>query len=61
MGLYEKIKIIYPDLTADDFQPVSMGGTIELFDDGNGNQSITVWNNTEYTKPTQAQLDEVQE
>ena len=60
MGLYEKIKIIYPDLTVDDFQPVSMGGTIELFDDGNGNQSITVWNNTEYTEPTQAQLDSIE-
>jgi|TARA_R110002012_G_C11476342_1_gene594543 hypothetical protein len=61
MGLYEKIKKIYPKLTDDDFQPVSMGGKIELFDDGKGNQTITVWNNTEYTKPTQSELDAVED
>ena len=42
MGLYEKIKIIHSGLTSDDFLPVSMGGTINLFDDGNGNQSIAL-------------------
>ena len=61
MGLYEKIKKIYPKLTDDDFQPVSMGGKIELFDDGKGNQTITVWNNTEYTKPTQSEIDAVED
>jgi|TARA_R110000772_G_C13088633_1_gene418303 hypothetical protein len=61
MGLYEKIKIIHSGLTSDDFLPVSMGGTINLFDDGNGNQSITVWNNTDYSQPTQAELDAVED
>jgi hypothetical protein len=61
MGLYEKIRKIYPKMTKEDFQPISLGGKIELFDDGKGNQSITVWNNTDYTKPTQQQLDSVEE
>ena len=60
MGLYEKIKTIYPNISNENFAPISVGGTIELFDDGNGNQSITVWNNTEYTEPTQAQLDSIE-
>tara|TARA_B100001057_G_C22532120_1_gene826169 strand:- start:19 stop:204 length:186 start_codon:yes stop_codon:yes gene_type:complete len=61
MGLYEKIRKIYPKMTQEDFKPISLGGKIELFDDGKGNQSITVWNNTDYTKPTQQQLDSVEE
>ena len=48
-------------MTQEDFKPISLGGKIELFDDGKGNQSITVWNNTDYSKPTQEQLDAVED
>ena len=61
MGLYEKIRKIHPKMTQEDFKPISLGGKIELFDDGKGNQSITIWDNKDFKKPTQSELDAVKE
>ena len=59
MSLYEKIITIYPDLTSNDFMP---GATILLQNDSDGNGDyIREWNHPTYPRPTQEQLDAVEE
>lgn len=53
MTLYEKITVIYPQLTLDDFHPNR--GTILLQDDGQG-AYIATWNHPTLAKPTEEQL-----
>ncbi len=54
MNLFEKIKAIYPDLTEEDFLPVS--GTILLQDDSDGKGPyIAKWEN-DHNRPTDEQL-----
>jgi hypothetical protein len=57
MDLYTKIISLCPNLTNTDFAP---GGTIVLQDDSDG-QGVYIksWTNTQYTQPTQEQLDGV--
>ena len=53
MTLYEKIKLIYPQLTDNDFLT-----TIRLQNDSNGNGDyIKSWNHPTLTRPTEAQLE----
>ena len=60
MTLYKKITSIYPTLTDKDFLPLS--GTIVLQDDSDGKGPyIKEWNHSTLTRPTQAQLDSVEE
>ena len=59
MGLYEKIIAIYPELTFDDIGPRV---TIVLQDDSNGKGPyIAKWNHPTLARPTQEQLDSVEE
>jgi len=59
MTLYEKITTLYPDLTDEDFAP--MTGTIMLQNDSDGRGDyIREWNHPTLAKPTQEQLDGVQ-
>lgn len=51
--LYEKIKAIYPELTANDFYPIL--GTILLQDDGQG-AYIAKWEHPTLAKPTDEEL-----
>jgi len=51
--LSEKIKSLYPSLTAEDFDPVF--GTIRLQDDGDG-AYIAKWEHPTLAKPTEEQL-----
>ena len=53
MNLYEKILVIYPQLTDKDFLPFS--GTILLQNDGSGDY-IKEWNNA-LPHPTDEQLN----
>jgi hypothetical protein len=56
MTLVEKIKSIYPELTAEDFSPSI--GTIVLFDEADGKGVyIKSWNHPTLTRPTEAQLE----
>lgn len=56
MTLYEKIITIYPDLTENDFAPIT--GTIILQDDSDGKGAyIKEWNHPTLAKPAQEQLD----
>jgi len=58
MMLYEKITILYPDLTDADFYPDS--GTILLQNDSDGKGDyIKKWNHPTLAQPTQEQLDGV--
>ncbi len=58
--LYNKIKTIYPQLTIEDFAPVT--GTILLQNDSDGKGDyIKSWNHPTLTRPTQIQLDGVTE
>jgi len=58
MELYEKIKVIYPDLTDDDFMPNS---TIMLQDDSDGQGAyIKEWNHPTLAKPTEEQLGAIE-
>ena len=60
MTLYEKIISIYSELTIDDFNPIS--GTIALQNDSDGRGDyIALWNHPTLTRPTQEQLDSVEE
>jgi hypothetical protein len=53
--LYEKIKTIYPSLTAEDFSPNR--GTILLQDDSDGKGDyIAKWEHPTLAKPTDEQL-----
>jgi hypothetical protein len=57
MTLYEKIKTIYPELTGKDFTKV-----IILQNDLNGQGDyIAKWEHPTLTRPTQEQLDSVEE
>lgn len=57
MTLADKIQIIYPPLTQQDFVPEI--GTIEIRDDSNGlGPYIAKWTN-ELPQPTQEQLDAI--
>lgn len=59
MGLYEKLKQIYPDLKESDFLPIN--GTILIQDDSNGNgQYIAKWSHG-YQQPTNEQLAQIEE
>ncbi len=51
MDLFTQLTAAYPELTNEDFYPVS--GSILLCDDGDGIQYIAVWN---YSKPLPAGL-----
>ena len=56
MTLYEKIKILYAELTNEDFAP--MTGTIMLQNDSDGKGDyIKLWEHLTLAKPTQEQLD----
>jgi hypothetical protein len=58
MTLYEKLKSIYPELTDNDFHPIS--GVIVLQNDSDGKGDyIAVWSHPELARPTQEQLDAV--
>ncbi len=57
MTLYEKINLIYPQLTDNDFLT-----TIRLQNDSDGKGDyIKSWTHPTLTRPTQAQLDGVTE
>jgi hypothetical protein len=59
MNLYEKIIQIYPNLTAEDFAPIS--GTIALQNDSDGKGDyIAKWEHPEYPRPTDEQLANIQ-
>lgn len=58
MNLFEKIITIYPQLTTQDFIPIT--GTIRLQNDSDGKGDyIAKWEHPEFPKPTQKMLDEV--
>lgn len=59
MGLYEKITAIYSELTFEDFGP---RGSIILQDDSDGKGPyIAKWEHPTLARPTQEQLDSVEE
>jgi len=49
MDLFTQITAVYPELTEQDFRPIT--GSISLYDDGDGIQYIAKW---EYSKPLPA-------
>ena len=52
MNLFEKILAIYPTLDINEF-----GNSIHLQDDSDGKGAyIKVWTNTQFARPTEAQL-----
>lgn len=56
MNLFEKIKTIYPDINDNDFNPIF--GTITLQNDSDEKGDyIANWNHPTYARPTQQQLD----
>lgn len=58
MTLFEKIIIIYPDLTVNDFSPPF--GTIILQNDSDGRGDyIKEWNHPVHSTPTDEQLSQV--
>ena len=60
MTLYEKIIAIYPQLTIVNFNPIS--GTIHLQNDSDGRGDyISKWEHPTLARPTQEQLDSVEE
>jgi len=53
--LYDKIISLYPELTIQDFNPIS--GTIHLQNDSDGKGDyIKAWNHSTLPKPTDEQL-----
>jgi hypothetical protein len=55
MNLYEKIKVIYPELTDADFLP--MAGVITLQNDSDGKGDyIAKWEHPTLARPTEEQL-----
>lgn len=58
MSLYEKIINLYPELIQKDFDVAF--GTILLQNDGSGDY-IAKWNHPTLARPTQEQLDSVEE
>ena len=60
MTLFEKIISLYPELSENDFSP--FGGTIVLENNSDGaGDYIAKWNHPTLTRPTQEQLDSVEE
>jgi len=58
MNLFQKIIIIYPNLTIEDF---SSRGTIVLQNDSDGRGDyIAKWEHPTFEKPTDAQLEAIQ-
>jgi hypothetical protein len=57
MTLYEKIKLIYPELTDRDFLTVII---LQNDSDGRGDY-IAKWEHPTLARPTQEQLDSVEE
>ena len=58
MTLVQKIMALYPELTIDDF----MNGIILVRNDSNGTPDyLDQWNHSSLTRPTQAQLDSLEE
>lgn len=58
MTLYNKIMILYPSLTLNDFVPDT--GTIYLRNDADGKGDyIAKWDHPTLSKPTQSELDAV--
>jgi hypothetical protein len=55
--LYDKIMALYPELTTQDFMTVI---TLQNDSDGKGDY-IAAWNHPTLTRPTEAQLDSVEE
>ena len=56
MALYDKIVAVRPNLTVEDFSPIT--GTIMLQNDSDGKGDyIKEWNHPTETQPTQAELD----
>ena len=51
MDLFTQITAVYPELTEEDFRPIT--GSISLYDDGDGIQYIAKW---EYSKPSPERL-----
>lgn len=56
MTLHEKILTLCPNLTAETF--ITGIGNIQLQNDGHGDY-IKSWENIEYSRPTQQELDSV--
>ena len=55
MTLYDKIKALYPELTAQDFMPFE--GTITLQNDSDGRGDyIAKWEHPTLPRPTEEQL-----
>jgi len=55
MGLQEKIKALYPQLTEEDFMPTRGSIRVQNDSDGKGDY-IAVWNHPTLAKPTEEQL-----
>jgi hypothetical protein len=56
--LYEKIMVLYPQLTLDDFMPTQ--GTIMLQNDSDGKGDyIAKWEHPTLARPTQEQLNAI--
>lgn len=53
MSIYDKLLVIYPSLTNEDFSPFK--GTIVLQNDGNGDY-IKEWKHPTLAQPTDKQL-----
>jgi hypothetical protein len=59
MCLYDKLIMIYPSLTAEDFNPFT--GTIRLQNDSDGRGDyIAEWNHPTLPRPTEEQLNNVE-
>jgi hypothetical protein len=56
MTLYEKIKLIYPQLTNADFSPFADTIILQNDSDGKGDY-IAKWEHTALPKPTEKQLN----
>jgi hypothetical protein len=55
MTLFEKIKLIYPELTSVDFD--NIGGTVSLQNDSDGRGDyIARWNHPTLARPTDEEL-----
>jgi hypothetical protein len=59
MTLFDKIKILYPSLTDEDFFPPKGGILLQNDSDGKGDY-IKEWNHPTFARPTDEQLAGVQ-
>jgi hypothetical protein len=56
MNIIEKLKVIYPSLTDEDFEP-SVNGTIKIENASDGKSDyIKVWNHPTLPRPTAEEL-----